>query len=125
MRKVPLEKLKTLYVKGTRVELIKMDDVQAPPIGTRGTVIGVDDIGSILINWDNGSSLNVLYGEDRISILVPVTTICYGKERKWESRLDAFHFFTNCYLNSEGNEQERYGKILYQLRTKNDICTDE
>lgn len=42
-----------------------MDDVQAPPIGTKGTVKGVDDIGSIMVSWDNGSSLSVVYGEDK------------------------------------------------------------
>ena len=45
------------YPKGTRIELILMDDAQSPPIGTKGTVRGVDDIGSILVSWDNGSSL--------------------------------------------------------------------
>lgn len=59
-----LESLKEAYPKGTRVRLIKMDDVQAPPRGTKGTVIGVDDAGSLLMQWDNGSSLNVVYGED-------------------------------------------------------------
>ncbi len=49
---------------GTRVELVKMDDVQAPPVGTKGTVTGVDDIGSVMVAWDNGSSLHVVYGED-------------------------------------------------------------
>jgi hypothetical protein len=43
-----------------------MDDPQAPPVGTKGTVIAVDDIGSILVNWDNGSGLNVVYGEDLV-----------------------------------------------------------
>jgi hypothetical protein len=52
------------YPNGTRVELVCMDDVQAPPIGTKGTVCGVDDTASILVNWDNGSGLNVVYGED-------------------------------------------------------------
>ena len=42
-----------------------MDDVQAPPIGTLGTVIGVDDTGSIMVSWDNGSSLNVVYDVDK------------------------------------------------------------
>ena len=41
-----------------------MEDVQAPPIGTKGTVRGVDDIGSIMVRCDNGSSLSVAYGED-------------------------------------------------------------
>lgn len=53
-----------MYPAGTRVELVRMDDVQAPPVGTRGTVRGVDDIGSIMVNWDNGSGLSVAYGED-------------------------------------------------------------
>lgn len=54
-----------LYPAGTRVELIQMDDAQAPPVGTRGTVIGVDDTRSILVNCDNGSGLNIIYGVDR------------------------------------------------------------
>ena len=46
-----------------------MDDFQAPPLGTKGTVIGVDDIGSILVHWDNGSSLNLIYGEDKFKVI--------------------------------------------------------
>ena len=49
---------------GCRVELLRMDDPQAPPIGTLGTVIGVDDTGSGMVRWDNGSGLHVVYGED-------------------------------------------------------------
>ena len=49
---------------GSRVELVKMDDPQAPPVGTKGTVRGVDDIGSIMVAWDNGCGLSVAYGED-------------------------------------------------------------
>ena len=46
-----------------------MDDCQAPPIGTEGTVLGVDGIGSIMVAWDNGSHLNVVYGEDMCHIV--------------------------------------------------------
>lgn len=60
-----VEKLRREYKEGTRVELIQMDDEQAPPIGTKGTVVGVDDAGSIIVSWDNGSSLNVVYGADK------------------------------------------------------------
>lgn len=59
-----VKKLMEEYPKGTRVQLIKMDDIQAPPIGTKGTVKFVDDIGTIHVAWDNGSSLGVAYGED-------------------------------------------------------------
>jgi hypothetical protein len=43
-----------------------MEDVQAPPMGTLGTVEGVDDTASLLMNWDNGSHLNVIYGVDAV-----------------------------------------------------------
>lgn len=59
-----VEQLRKHYPAGTRVRLVRMDDVQAPPIGMLGTVIGVDDIGSIMVAWDNGSRLHVVYGED-------------------------------------------------------------
>lgn len=59
-----VERVRRQYPAGCRVELVRMDDPQAPPIGTRGTVIGVDDAASILVRWDNGSGLNVVYGED-------------------------------------------------------------
>lgn len=62
--RVIVESLRKRYPIGCRVELMHMDDLQAPPVGTRGTVIGVDDIGSIMVRWDNGSSLNIVYGED-------------------------------------------------------------
>lgn len=52
------------FPQGTRVELLRMDDPQAPPIGTKGTVRGVDDTGSIMVAWDNGGSLNVLFSVD-------------------------------------------------------------
>ena len=59
-----VERIRREYPAGTRVELVRMDDAQSPPIGTHGTVLGVDDTGSILTRWDNGSGLNVVYGED-------------------------------------------------------------
>ena len=59
-----VEMLRKQYPVGSRVKLVRMDDFQAPPIGTHGTVKGVDDAGSILVAWDNGCGLNVVYGED-------------------------------------------------------------
>lgn len=62
--KEALQALRERFPRGARVELVKMDDPQAPPIGTKGTVLGVDDIGSIMVAWDSGGSLNVVYGVD-------------------------------------------------------------
>lgn len=62
--KETVERIRREYPAGTRVELVQMDDVQAPPAGTKETVLGVDDTGSLLMRWDTGSGLNVVYGED-------------------------------------------------------------
>ena len=59
-----VERIRKEYPVGTRVELVRMEDPQAPPVGTKGTVRGVDDIGSIMVAWDNGCGLSVAYGED-------------------------------------------------------------
>ena len=61
--------LRKHYPTGARVQLTWMNDVQAPPVGTKGTVSGVDDAGSIMVRWDNGSSLNVVYGVDSCKLL--------------------------------------------------------
>lgn len=60
IRPEEFERLRKEYPNGTRVKLIRMDDLQAPPVGTHGTVYGVDDTGSILVHWDNGSMLSVV-----------------------------------------------------------------
>ena len=67
MRMISKETLRALrerYPKGTRVELVQMDDSQAPPVGTKGIVRGVDDMGSIMVAWDNGCGLSAAYGAD-------------------------------------------------------------
>lgn len=64
--------IRQIYSKGTRVELKRMDDPQAPPIGTRGTVTGVDDVGSIMVNWDNGVCLNIVPFVDECRIVFTV-----------------------------------------------------
>jgi len=65
-----VESVKAEYPEGCRVELLSMSD----PFtnirkGTQGTVRKVDDIGSVHVNWDNGSSLAAVYGVDHISIV--------------------------------------------------------
>ena len=61
-----VELLRKQYPKGTKIELLEMDDVQVPPVGTVGIVQGVDDLGSLLVRWENGSSLSVIDGVDRV-----------------------------------------------------------
>ena len=61
-----MEQLRKEYPIGTRVELIHMDDPYNKKLvpGCKGTVRWVDDWGTIHVNWDCGSGLGVVYGED-------------------------------------------------------------
>lgn len=58
-----------MYPAGTTVELISMEDMQAPPPRTLGEVQGVDDAGQILVHWQTGSSLNLLPSIDSFRIV--------------------------------------------------------
>ena len=64
--KAKVDELNQQYPTGTVVKLVKMDDSQAPPPGTKGTVRYVDDIGTIHVSCETGSSLGVVYGMDKI-----------------------------------------------------------
>ena len=60
-----VERIRREYPVGTRVELISMQDEYTKlAAGEKGTVIDVDDIGTIHVNWDCGSCLGIAYGED-------------------------------------------------------------
>lgn len=59
-----IDDLKAKYTPGTRVRLVHMNDPQAPADGAEGTVTAVDDMGTVHVLWDNGSTLGAIYGED-------------------------------------------------------------
>ena len=120
-----VERLKKQYPVGTRIVLRKMDDDQAPPVGTKGTVKGVDDIGSLIVKWDNGCGLSVAYGVDEVEKLDSVTTVCYGEEKVWDSRKEAKDYFLEGLKATEGSERERYATIYTKLILGKNYCTDE
>jgi len=67
---VDVEYIKRIYPEGTKIKLIEMADDPLPvPSGTIGTVVSVDDIGSIHVQWENGSNLAVIPGVDSFSKL--------------------------------------------------------
>ena len=70
LKREAVEHLKKQYQNGTRVELGVMHDIYAPKPGTKGTVTGVDDIGTIFVEWDNGRVLGCIPGVDVIHIIV-------------------------------------------------------
>ena len=62
--------LRRMYPKGTMVQLLSMEDTQAPQLGTLGEVQGVDDAGKILVHWQTGSSLNLIPDVDTFRIVL-------------------------------------------------------
>lgn len=59
-----------MHMVGKRVELVKMNDPYTTLLpGTQGTVIMVDDLGTIHVKWDNGSTLGLIPGEDIYKIV--------------------------------------------------------
>lgn len=54
------------YKPGDRIELIYMEDSQAVPEGTKGTIKYIDDIGQLHMSWDNGRSLAVNLDVDKV-----------------------------------------------------------
>ncbi len=63
------EALKNKYPVGTTVELIYMNDKQAPPCGTKGKVTYIDDECQIHVTWSTGSTLALVPGEDKFTII--------------------------------------------------------
>lgn len=65
--KETVDLLRRKFPNGERVELVRMDDPYSKLIpGDQGTVTFVDDIGTVFVNWDCGSSIGVAYGVDSI-----------------------------------------------------------
>ena len=54
-----VERLRRTYPKGTVVELVCMND----------EYLYVDDLGTIHVRWNTGSSLGLAYGEDECKIV--------------------------------------------------------
>lgn len=69
LTKQQVRQLRDFYPEGTKVQLIRMDDPQAPPAGTHGVITHVDDAGNIHVSWDNGSGLSLIPGEDEFKII--------------------------------------------------------
>ena len=67
--KAEIVALRKQYPIDTKVELVSMNDKQAPPAGTVGRVWGVDDAGSILVRWENGYSLSLIPEADEFKVL--------------------------------------------------------
>ena len=64
-----VKEIREKYPAGTALELDYMDDVQAPPKGSRMTVTYVDDMETIHGNWNNGSTIGLVPSCDRFHVV--------------------------------------------------------
>ena len=67
MSREQVQRIREQYPPGTRIRLHHMEDAQAVPEGTEGTVVAVDDAGQIHMDWDNGRTLALVPGVDSFS----------------------------------------------------------
>ena len=121
------EELLEKYPIGCRVELVHMDDPYNTRLfpGCKGTVTNIDDLGTVFVSWDCGSSLGVVFGVDSCKRIDTVKTVCYGKEQVWDSREDAISFFEEGVFSCEGSERERYLNIVSKLKCGLWVCDDD
>ena len=95
IKKEQLEALRERYPQGCRVELVRMDDpYRKMPPGLKGVVTGVDDSGSIHVNWQNGSSLAVVFGEDECRKIEDGEVTVEELLRRYVPDRKEFHFMT-------------------------------
>jgi len=99
-----VDRIRRDFPAGCRVELVRMDDAQAPPIGTEGTVIGVDDVGSVMVDWDNGSGLNVIYGEDICRKICPECGRPYNEPPALSRRDNRTQICPECGMREAGED---------------------
>lgn len=64
-----MDNIKEKIQPGTKVRLLKMDDFQAPPAGTEGVVMFIDDLLTIHVKWSTGSSLGLIPGTDEFEVI--------------------------------------------------------
>ena len=124
--KETLQTLRERFPAGTRVELVHMDDPYNTKLfpGSKGTVRCIDDMGTIHVSWDCGSSLGLVYGEDSCRKLDSVKITCYGETKVWDDRQEAIKEFLEGMSCCEGAERERYTNIYLQLINGCTECGD-
>ncbi|MHB8963328.1 MAG: DUF4314 domain-containing protein [Saccharofermentanales bacterium] len=75
-----IESMRRRYPAGTRVKLNSMTGESRMPAGLEGSIQFVDDIGSLHVDWDNGSTLALIPGEDSFLVMGP------GKQENTEAQ---------------------------------------
>ena len=73
-----LAELKKRFPAGSLVELMKMEDKDSPPLGTKGEVLHVDAWGTVHVLWETGSTLGIIPSVDEIRLVSETLGDCNG-----------------------------------------------
>ena len=65
-----IQALRAKYPNGTRIRLLSMDDPDPIRPGSTGTINGVDGVGTLLVDWDNGRTLGLIPDVDSFAVIV-------------------------------------------------------
>lgn len=72
-----IKDIKKKYIAGTKIKLIKMYDFYNDlATGEEGIITSVDDLGTLNIKWENGSTLGLVVGVDEFEIIEEQEKIC-------------------------------------------------
>lgn len=88
LRREQIERLKERYPAGTVVRLGQMEGEHQMPSGMEGKVTGVDDIGQIHVEWENGSTLDLNVEEDDFTVVPQKETIAEKKCREFLGKVN-------------------------------------
>lgn len=103
------------FPKGTRLILLSPeggeDNELAPPAGTRGVSLGVDEYGLLHVKWDTGVKYNLSVGKDRFDVH-PFSIIFENRMKTWINVEDAIKYYTNIYENkAENSSKQRINEL--------------
>lgn len=88
LRREQIERLKERYPAGTVVRLGQMEGEHQMPSGMDGKVTGVDDIGQIHVEWENGSTLALNVEEDDFTVVPQKETLSEKKCREFLGKVN-------------------------------------
>lgn len=107
-----------------RIELESIGTDSQLKKGDRGTVILMNQIGNILVKWDNGLIEQLVHNRDKYWILQTVTVVCYGQKEVWDSREEAMAYYLEGMMACDGSEADRYRSIYCQLADGARVASD-
>lgn len=129
LKKEDVEKIRSTYPVGTRVEMVLMVDDPHPVLpGTFGAVKFVDDAGHVHVLWDNGRTLAFIPGVDSVRFMNAKVIVRRPDEpfhmRDWE-----LANWANAVHKAAGGKKNVFSSTDFPERLKGHHCdcgvTDE